>query len=117
MYKDGCFHQSVTGKPDGLTCGFIEFARTVDGQASAALSNQGLKAFEFAAPYRFHVPIAVYVTHLGGISDTHGSDLKKLRLGAAGELYPVSRIGALPKNHPTTIDPCCRHSFRNFVTE
>jgi hypothetical protein len=60
---------------------------------------------------------SVYVTHLGGISDTHGSDLEKIRLGSAGELYPVSRIGGLPKNHPTTIDPCCRHCLRNFVTE
>src|SRR5712675_244046 len=92
-------------------------AGAFDRQASAALGDHRLKAFEFATPYRFHIPIAVHVAYLGRISDTHGSDLKKIRLGSTGELYAVSRIGSLPKNHSTAIDPCRRHSLRNLVTE
>src|SRR5258707_10306272 len=90
---------------------------TFDREISACLRNQRLQAFEFAAPYRFHVAIPPRVTRFSLISDPHGPYLQDIRLRSAGKFDSVSGIGGLSEHDPAARDPRRRHALGNLVAE
>jgi hypothetical protein len=68
------------------------------------LRDEGLQAFKFGAPDRFHILISHRVASCSRISDADGSYLHEVRLRSRRKLDPISRIGRLSENDPTARD-------------